>query len=192
MTSNIAYMAILGGIQVGLIIIYAIIFAILGLKSSYFSFISLMFGIYKVSNNDKVIMLDMYGTRVNFSAHRRFRIALRLLVLVCCFIISVVFVDGCILSTEVLAPNGICPTASPTDCFYYESHLIVNGRPFECPPSEPISTTNVTAETIVCHTWMITSQTVISILNQLGICSSILPLLGMFFKCLFYLAHRGC
>lgn len=158
-------------------------------KSVYFSFLDTNFGIRTVAKHDKEIILDVYGSRINFSTNKRLRIAFRILVLICCNILTLVFVDGCILSRNNLAFSAMCPMTSGSDCFYYESGFSFVSKPFYCPPNEPISATNITAELIICFTWEIKSQTVISILNQLGICSSILCILGLYFKSLCSLAR---
>jgi hypothetical protein len=125
---------------------------------------------------------------MNFSTNKKLRITLKVLILLCFSIITLIFVDRCILSRDYIALNAMCPMTSATNCFYYESALDFMSKSFYCPPNEPISATNITAELVLCFTWEIKSQTVISVLSQMGICSSILCLLGLFFKSLYHLA----
>jgi hypothetical protein len=189
MITYIAYYGVLIGIYACLLVICTVIFAIIGLKSTYFTFLDANFGIGNVTNDNKEIILHVYGTQVNFSADKRLRISFKILVLVSFHIVSLVFVDGCILSRSNLSPNSMCPTSFTTDCFYFDSSFTFDGRHLHCPVSEPVSDTNVTAEVIVCYIWMVKSQTVTTVLTQLGICSSILSLVGLFFRCLYHLAR---
>jgi hypothetical protein len=192
MITYFGYYGILIGIYIGLFIIFIVILTVIGLKSTYLSFLNANFGIGNVTNDDKEIMLHVYGSQVNVSTNKRLRVSFKILVLVSFHIVSLVFVDGCILSRSNLSPNSMCPTSFTTDCFYFKSTFSFEERYLQCQFGEPVSATNVTAEVIVCYTWMIKSQTITTILSQLGICSSILSLVGLFFRCLYHLARFKC
>ncbi|CAF1296784.1 unnamed protein product [Rotaria magnacalcarata] len=84
----------------------------------------------------------------------------------------------------------MCPKTLTNTCFYFDSIFSFHSDPFDCPPNERISTTNVTAEMIICYSWGIRSQSIIGILSQLGICTSILSLIGLLFKFLYYVARQ--
>lgn len=190
MISYLEYNGILMCLYAGVFVIFIIIFSITGLQSAYVSFLNASFGIYEVPNDGKEMILDIYGSRVDFLTNKRLGMAVKVLVNLCFYIISLVFINGCILSTTILSLSSICPMASTSDCFSFESTASINFKPFYCPSNEPVSVTNITADLIICYTWKIKTQTIISILNQLGICSSILLLIGLFFKSLYYLARH--
>lgn len=190
MASHAAYVLIFAGLHFGIEVIFLVILALIGLKSVFFLSIGASFGLRKVSNNDEDIILDVFGNQVNFAEHRRMRIALRIIILVSFHVVAVVFVDGCILSKSILTSKSSCPTTPATTCFYFGTIFSIDGKPFDCSAGEPISAANVTAEMVMCYAWEIKSQSAIGILNQLGICSSILALIGVFFKFLYYLANR--
>ena len=189
MVSFFIYNTLQIGFYFVILLAFAILFNFIDSKPIYFAFLNTTFKIAKVSNNEKNIVVDIYGKKMDFSTHRKLRISLKILAVICLHIISVVFVDGCILSTSILSEDAKCPSLSETICFHSELYARLNTKQFFCPPDEPLASANLTTGTVICYTWMIKYQGVGSVLNQLGICSSILMLLGLTFKCLYTLAH---
>jgi hypothetical protein len=109
MSSNYVYDGILVGLYLGFLISIVAIFTILDLKSTYYAFLDTNFGIHKLSKDDKEVILDVYGSKMNFSTNKKLRITLKVLVFVCFYIITLIFVDGCILSRNYIALNAMCP-----------------------------------------------------------------------------------
>jgi hypothetical protein len=159
------------------------------LKSMYLSFLSSVFGIDRVPNENDNIVVDLYGTKMNISTHKTSRISLKTIAILCIHMVSVIFIDGCILSAHHLKSTNMCPVESVTICFHSEFNLYTDSVRFYCPPNQPILAMNITSPFISCFSLTILSQTIASILNQLGICSSILALLGVAFRCLYYLTN---
>ena len=190
MYAHLYYDTILIALSVGCLLFHVVILAIIGIKSAYFAILDSNFDIHKISTDGKEIILDVYGSRLNFSTNRKLRITIRAVVLISLYIVSIVFVDACILSRNILTLSSTCPSTSKANCFHYPTAYSANANPFYCPPNEPVSVTNITAEGIVCFTWEIKLISTVGILNQLGICSSILSLLGATFKCLYYITRR--
>lgn len=73
-------------------------------------------------------------------------------------------------------------------CIAYKVDDGLTATTFDCPPNMPLSAMNMTAAFAACYTWVIASQNLIAIINQLAICSSILTLLGLIFRFLSRLA----
>lgn len=170
------------------IILYLVIFKCLGSKPIYFSLLQWMFSIDHVSNENSQIILNFYGKQMNFSDNKRFRVLLKILVILCFYVVTIIFFDGCILSTIFMDPDAECPEISDSNCFSFGSSSGLNPDVFDCPRNVLISSTNATSRIIVCYSWMIKSQSVFGVINQLGICTSILSLLGFTFHCIYRLA----
>ncbi|CAF0965272.1 unnamed protein product [Adineta steineri] len=190
MPSLFAYNFIVLGLYLSILIIFIIFLRLAGVKSGFLSFLSAVFHIHTISNNDREIILDVYGNRMNFSTNRKLRIAIRIGVISCTYMMALIFVDGCIVSRNVLVSTDVCPMKTRMDCFYFQSVFDVSANPFFCPSNEVISTTNVTAHLLTCYKWEILSQSLTGILSQMGICSSIVSLIGLLFKYLYLLAYR--
>lgn len=189
MVSFFIYNALQIGFYFVILFASAILFNLIDSKPIYFAFLHATFKIAKVSNDEKNIVVDIYGKKMDFSTHRKLRISLKILAVGCLHIISVVFVDGCILSTTILSEGAKCPSLSETVCFHSDRYARLNTKQIFCQPDEPLASANLTAGAVICYTWMIKYQGIGSVLNQLGICSSILMLLGLTFKGLYTLAH---
>jgi hypothetical protein len=183
------YNAIQIGFYLVLLVAFTLIIHFIDSKPMYFAFLRNTFRIGTLSNDEKNIVLDIYGKKMDFSTHRRLRISLRVLTVVSLHIISVIFIDGCMLSTTILSERAKCPSLSETKCFHSQLHARFNVKEFFCLPDEPLASMNLTAGTVICYTWMIKYQGIGSILGQLGVCSSILTLLGLTFKGLYTLAN---
>ncbi|CAF0974897.1 unnamed protein product [Adineta steineri] len=192
MPSLFAYNFIVLGLYLSILIIFIIFLRLAGSKSKsgFFSFLNAVFHIHAISNNDREIILDVYGNRMNFSTNRKLRIAIRIGVISSMYMMALIFVDGCIVSRNVLVSTDVCPMKTAMDCFHFQSVFDVSANPFFCPSNEVISTTNVTAHLLTCYKWEIKSQSLTNILSQMGICSSIVSLLGLLFKYLYLLAYR--
>lgn len=174
------------------IIGYIIIFKFLGSKPIYFSFLQWMFSIDCISNENSPIILNFYGKEMIFSENKRFRVLLKVLVIICFYVVTIIFFDGCILSMIIMDPDGECPQNSDSTCFNFESAPTLNPTVFDCPRHVLISSTNSTSRMIICYSWIIKSQSVFGVINQLGICTSILSLLGFTFRCIYRLASWKC
>ncbi|CAF1314533.1 unnamed protein product [Adineta steineri] len=190
MISLLAYNFIVLGLYLSILIIFVILLRLAGVKSGFLSFLSAVFHVHTISNNDTEIILDVYGNRMNFSTNRKLRIAIRIGVITSTYMMALIFVDGCIVSRNVLLSTNVCPMKTAMDCFYFQSIFDVSANRFFCPSNEVISTTNVTAHLLTCYKWEIMSQSLTGILSQMGICSSIVSLLGLLFKYLYLLAYR--
>ena len=189
MTSFYIHNTIQIGIYLVALLATIVYFNWIDTKPVYFAFLRATFKIRKVSNDEKNVVLDIYGRKMSYSEHRKLRIFLKILVVISLHIISVVFVDGCILSTIALVPTSSCPSSPATTCFHSDRDSKFNAQEFYCPPDQPISTTNITVGLVICYTLMIRSQSIASILGELGVCTSILTLLGLTFKALYLLAY---
>ena len=177
---------------VGILIASIVLFQIIDSKPIYFEYLHSIFAIHRVPDENSQIIVNFYGRKINYSEHRKFRVLIKLLVILSIQIVAVIFFDGCILSTVLMDSDGECPSISGSICLNMEHGIGQKFQVFDCPPNTLISSTNITARVIICRSWMFKSQSLFDIINQLGICTSILSLLGFTFRCIYRLASWRC
>jgi hypothetical protein len=123
------------------------------------------------------LLMNFFGINIDFLSSRRFRLSLIIQLAFIPWITLLLLIDGCILQVQNLSNQDFCPL-SANDCF-----LVRKSGTYErivCPPGEILS--NSIAIDIVCFVLIYNKQNTVSILNQIGICSSVFSLLCYAFK----------
>jgi hypothetical protein len=88
------------------------------------------------------------------------------------------FNGRCLLQVQQLSGHDLCPS-STSDCL-----TTIRYSPHEriaCHPGQVLS--NLTSSNVVCGVWIYSGQDAMSLLNQIGICSSVFSLLCQAFRC---------
>lgn len=92
-----------------------------------------------------------------------------------------VFLDGCVIATDVLGVGQIC-SDSTQHCYVFDSTWSLSMRKsFVCNLSDRVTPVNSSAIGAICRGYILNYQTTVAILNQLGICTSIIALSAVVF-----------
>lgn len=125
----------------------------------------------------RTLIMDFFGRQIDLKASRRFRLSIIIQLADMTSIIFLLLLDGCSMQVHYLSNKDTCP-GQMTDCFTYgksSTHERVI-----CPPGQTVA--NTSSSNIVCFVWVYAEQNALSILNQIGIGSSVFSLLCHTFK----------
>jgi hypothetical protein len=137
--------------------------------------------------DDKDIPENSFWRRLAYNLRvRLFTIPIFFLLTV---ILMLVFIDGCILKTEYIYPDDICPSTQ-SHCF--ARYLNKSKGLYPCTENEIVISNVTNIKTIVCYTWIARKQNSVDIFNQLGLCTGILALLALYFKLLHWMTRSQC
>lgn len=134
----------------------------------------------------RTFMMDFFGHHVDLLSSRRFRFSVIIQLADITCIAFLLLLDGCSMQVHYLTKKDMCPTG------VYECFTFGKGSTHErmiCSSGE--SLVNATSSKIVCFLWVYAEQNALSILNQIGICSSVFSLLCHSFK-IFCRLSRKC
>lgn len=96
-------------------------------------------------------------------------------------IITMVFVDQCVFATYVLGVGQLCFPDKP-NCYVFNLRWTLSTNlSFVCIPNEPVIPTNSSGVLALCWGYILPNQTTVSILNQLGISTSLIGLFALVF-----------
>ena len=185
MLSYGAYVAIFTGVSRGVSIIYILIFI----------FLRAVFNIEMKQTNDEQparYTVNMHGQEIDIKDSRLVRFCLAAHIGTLFSLITMIFFVGCVVSAEYYYSGDSCPNRAK-DCFAF-SKSITQYSPvdqFVCNPGESIKTPNSTSYRFVaCYGYILSEQTTLDIVNQLGICSGILAILCVLFTFLYRISHH--
>ena len=133
--------------------------------------------LYIIRLDHRTLMMDFFGHQIDLKSSRRFRFSIIIQLAVMTSIIFLLVLDGCSMQVHYLSKTDPCP-GQMTDCFTYgrsSTHERV-----VCPPGQTVA--NTSSSNIVCFVWVYAEQNALTILNQIGICSSVFSLLCHSFK----------
>ncbi|CAF1509866.1 unnamed protein product [Adineta steineri] len=142
-----------------------------------------LFGIIRLDHQR--LIMNFFGINIDFLSSRRFRLSLIIQLAFIPWITLVLLVDGCIFQLQHLSGRDFCPVLD-SDCFLMDKPLTYER--ILCPPGEILS--NSTSTNAICFVLIYTEQSTISVLNQIGICSSVFSLLCHVFKGTCYMSHK--
>ena len=134
----------------------------------------------------RTLLMDFFGHHVNLRSSRRFRLSVMIQLAEITSIALILILDGCIMQVQYLSKKDTCPTQE-SDCFTFGKSS--THERIVCPSGESLA--NITSSNAVCFVWIYAEQNAVSILNQIGICSSVFSLLCHSFK-LFCRLSRKC
>ena len=134
-----------------------------------------MFEIVRIDH--QVLMMNFFGIKIDFVSSRRFRLSLVCQLSFTALVMLLLLISECIIQARHLSLEDLCPLQN-SDCFALRN-LWANERIF-CQPGEILS--NMTSSKAVCFVWVYAEQNTLSILNQIGICSSVFSLLCHAFR----------
>lgn len=93
-----------------------------------------------------------------------------------CVIVIILFINGCVVSTEYLTPGDLCPD-KPYDCFVFPTKTSTfPSHSFVCNPKEEVLSSNFSVHSIVCYRYILNDQKAVDILGQLGLCTGVMSL----------------
>ena len=124
------------------------------------------FGITRTDRDSLIVTFNR--TQIDLASSRRFRLSLAVLLATIGWIYSLLLIDGCVMQVQHLSPKDACPSQTSA-CFVMG--LSSTREIISCSPGEKLS--NITSAHVVCFVWIYSTQNVVSVLNQLGICSSV-------------------
>ena len=142
-----------------------------------------LFGITR-SDRDSLVVTFCH-TQVDLASSRRFRLSLALQLTTVGWIIILLLIDGCVMQIQHLAQDDLCP-AQTSACFVIG--LSSTHERIFCSTGQIMS--NVTSSNGVCFVWIYSAQKVVSVLNQLGICSSVFAIFCLVVKGSYCLSHK--
>ncbi|CAF1384852.1 unnamed protein product [Adineta ricciae] len=134
-----------------------------------------LFEINQLHNQKEI--LSFYGININLFSSRRFRFSMIFQLAFTAWIGFLLLIDGCVFHVARLSSNDSCPS-SMSDCF-----LLETSREYpkvSCAPNEIFS--NSTSINAICFVFIYNEQDTLSVLNQLGVCSSVSSLFCYVFK----------
>jgi len=136
----------------------------------------MVFGVEENSEKETdQIIINFHGNEVNME-NRLGRLKMVMALVSLFAMVNVVFIDGCVLSTDTLTVGQVCPN-QPKDCFIYDSPFSTSpSESFVCSPGDPVIPANSSAYRAFCYRYILSGQKTIDILNQLGICTGVLSL----------------
>lgn len=175
------YVGILFGVNLGLFIIYMVIFTFLIPTRIYANFIKGFFYMKaKVTDNDddesQTSIENSSGDRKDIIESAGFRVYLASIISILLSQITTIFIVGCVVTVEYYYSGDSCPDR-PKDCFIMSKSFIAFSPidQFVCSPGEIVKTLNSTSfHAVRCYGYILNKQTILNILKQLGICAGIL------------------
>lgn len=145
-------------------------------KKPFADLVKMVFGVeVSIDEDFNKIDIDFHGKRILINSRiGRFKMASILSTMF--MIISVVFIEECVISADALAVGELCPDQSK-DCFVFDYPMAYSpSKSFECVPGEPVISSNSSGYRAACYKYILNQQKTIDILNQLGICAGLLSL----------------
>ena len=135
---------------------------------------------------DDPYLINFFGVPIHFLTSRRFRYSLVVQLAIVGWINLLLFVDGCIMQVQHFSIEDSCPTVR-SDCFQMGNPSV--HQRVECQSGERFSNHSA-SKYIVCFSWVFSEQNAVSVLNQIGICSSVFSLFchGLIVSC--RLSHK--
>ena len=134
----------------------------------------------------RTLMMDFFGHHVSLRSSRRFRLSVIVQLAGITSIVFTLLLNGCVLKIHYLSKNETCPMQA-SECFTfgkYSTHERI-------PCTVGASLANVNSSQVVCFVWVYTEQDALSVLNEIGVCSSVFSLLCHSFK-VFCRMSRKC
>ena len=96
-------------------------------------------------------------------------------------VISMIFLDQCVFTTYVLGVNQLCFPDTP-NCYIFNSRWTLSTNvSFVCIHNEPVIPANSSGVLALCWGYILPDQTAVSIINQLGISTSLVGLFAFVF-----------
>ncbi|CAF3988095.1 unnamed protein product [Adineta steineri] len=184
------WLTIVLGLQYSLIFIFCAILLKLPTKRFAQLFDSL-FG-FKIQNDaDHIIIINICGDNFELSKKLTSRIPFALVLSMCLMVIVVVFIDGCILSMRFMYSNELCSENTPY-CYLFKTRLswYHSFHNLVCQPNESVVSSNISADHVLCYGFIVSNQTTIDIINQLGICSGILAIVETAYPLIYRFGHH--
>lgn len=124
------------------------------------------------SSSDDRFLMNFSGVEIDFQSSRRFRYSLIVQLALVTWINLLIFLDGCLLQVQHYSLDDLCPKVK-SDCFQLGNPSF--HQRIECQSGERFS--NVTGSTsVICFSWIYSEINAVSVLNQIGICSSVFSL----------------
>jgi hypothetical protein len=130
-----------------------------------------LFGITRL--NPSGFLVNFSGIEIDFQSSQRFRISLICQLAVISWINILLFIDGCVMHAQHLYGNEKCPQEG-SDCFILGSTS--SHERISCQSDQMLFNSTATSH-ILCFVLIYDKQNATSILNQMGICSSVFSLL---------------
>ena len=138
-------------------------------------------------SGSNAMMLNFFGVHIDFELSRRFRLSLIGQLVTIAWINVLLLLDGCGMQIQNLSGEDMCPKAGG-DCFRIGVKGIPSHQRVPCEPGQVLS--NGTSSHMVCFIWVYGEQNVMSVINQIGICSSVFSLLCYTLKVACRCSHR--
>ena len=138
-------------------------------------------------SGSNVLMMNFFGVNVDFGSSRRLRLSLIGQLATIASINILLFVDGCVIQVQHLSGEDLCPKAN-SDCFLMGVKGVSSHSRVPCELGQAMS--NSTTSYVACFIWVYGEQNAMSVINQIGICSSVFSLMCHALRASCRLSHK--